>query len=76
MNRRQSRIARENEVSCSLDVPPGLVWTALSGEQIDILNRRGCEYTGFEADSVRGNHNLGAVENPAVPDTAQVMRTS
>ncbi len=39
-----------NQLSHVVDALPSLVWTARPDGQVDFINRRWCEYTGFSAD--------------------------
>jgi PAS domain S-box-containing protein len=43
-----------NELGRIVDALPGLVWTALPDGQIEFLNQRWSDYTGFPADECRG----------------------
>jgi PAS domain S-box-containing protein len=44
----------QNELSCVVDLLPGLVWTALPDGNVNFLNRRWREYTGIEGDKAYG----------------------
>jgi PAS domain S-box-containing protein len=48
-----------SELRCIVDALPGLVWTATLSGDIDFVNQRWCDYTGFTAEDARG-HGLPA----------------
>ncbi|QCP52662.1 PAS domain S-box protein [Trinickia violacea] len=44
----------DNELGCTVDALPGLVWTALPDGRIEFVNRRWCEYTGLSVEQAAG----------------------
>ena len=51
----------ESELSRVVDALPGLVWTAPLGDEIDFLDQRWFDYTGFSRDESYGRGWQGAV---------------
>jgi PAS domain S-box-containing protein len=44
----------EDEIRLIIDTIPGFVWSASPGGDIEFLNQRGLDYTGFSLEQIKG----------------------
>lgn len=65
----------DNEFSRVVDMLPGLVWTALPDGQVDFLNQRWSEYTGFSVAEACGRGWQTAIHAEDLPELLERWRS-
>src|SRR6185369_6087741 len=71
----QIRTVMETELSRVVDALPGMIWTALPDGQVDFLNQRWREYTGFSFEEAFGSGWQAAIYPDDLPGLLERWRS-